>query len=99
MKSQIQYVLTANDLLLGDVIYLDKSNSWTRFLTCAKVFESKEEAEAALAEASIDTNLIGPYLATIDEQNGEPVANHFREEFRATGPSNYFHGKQELTHV
>jgi hypothetical protein len=29
-----------------------------------------------------------------ETENG-PQPVHFREEFRRTGPSNYFHGKQE----
>jgi len=36
--------------------------------------------------------VVGAYLA--DAAVGA-VALHFRERFRATGPSNYFHGKQE----
>ena len=27
-------------------------------------------------------------------KDGTPEPTHFREEFRRTGPSNYFHGKQ-----
>ncbi|NQZ72095.1 MAG: DUF2849 domain-containing protein, partial [Dinoroseobacter sp.] len=32
----------------------------------------------------------------VDAKAGEtgPEPNHFREEFRRTGPSNYAHGKQ-----
>ena len=33
----------------------------------------------------------GPDVALED---GTPIPTHFRETFRATGPSNYAHGKQ-----
>jgi hypothetical protein len=30
-------------------------------------------------------------------EDGVPHPTHFREDFRATGPSNYAHGKQEVS--
>ena len=38
--------------------------------------------------------VVGVYLADAKAGPNGPEAVHFREEFRATGPSNYDHGKQ-----
>ncbi|HSF91882.1 MAG TPA: DUF2849 domain-containing protein [Paracoccaceae bacterium] len=88
-------VITANDLLDGDVIYLTANGGWTRVMSEAVLAESETQADALMAIAGKDANgLVGLYLA--DAQSGvngpEPV--HFREAFRTRGPSNYFHGKQ-----
>ena len=49
-----------------------------------------------LIEASAQDHLVvGVYLTEVDDQSGAPAPVHFREAFRATGPSNYAHGKQE----
>ena len=37
---------------------------------------------------------VGVYLADMAPTEDGPQPTHFREEFRATGPSNYHHGKQ-----
>ena len=93
-------VLTANDLGKGDVVYRDAGGKWVRNIANAKVFHSQETADAALeatkAEASI---IVGAYLFDVYEPVGVPVPTHFREDFRAKGPSNYKHGKQEDGHV
>ena len=89
-------VLTANDLLDGDVVYLDPGGDWTRRLGSARLFEDELEARRCLAEAqSQEDTIIDPYLADAAPggRNG-PRPVHFRETFRATGPSNYRHGKQ-----
>ncbi len=95
MKQQKKFILTANDLFMGDVVYYNKSGSWVRSLKQSQIFSDETEAQAALDAALEDANLVAPYLAEVDPENSVPTANHFREEFRATGPSNYFHGKQE----
>ena len=89
-------VVTANDLFDGDVVYLDPDGVWTRRLSAARLFEDEAEAHHHLTEAEAQEDaVIGPYLADAapgGHQGPEPV--HFREAFRATGPSNYHHGKQ-----
>ncbi|KIN66368.1 DUF2849 domain containing protein [Sulfitobacter noctilucicola] len=88
-------VVTANALLEGDVIYLS-ADGWTRDLSQADVLTDEADADLRLIEASaqVDT-VVGVYLADVDVQDGVPVPVHFREAFRAKGPSNYIHGKQE----
>ena len=39
--------------------------------------------------------VVGVYLADVAPEASGPKPTHFREEFRAKGPSNYAHGKQE----
>lgn len=87
--------VTANALLEGDVIYLDHAGQWVRDLRMACVYTEKETAEAALGEAQKDITVVGAYLADVRLGEHGPEPTHFREDFRRTGPSNYFHGKQE----
>lgn len=88
-------VVTANDLLDGDVIYLNAAGGWTRVMAEAAMAETEDEAERLLAIAKKDANqLVGLYLADARRGVNGPEPIHFREAFRTTGPSNYFHGKQ-----
>ncbi|AJE47714.1 DUF2849 domain-containing protein [Celeribacter indicus] len=87
--------ITANALLEGDVIYLSATGEWVRALSDAAVFTEQAAAEAALAEAAKDRMVVGAYLTDVAPGENGPEPTHFREDFRRTGPSNYFHGKQE----
>ena len=92
-------VLTTNDLMDGDVIYLTRDDGWTREFTEARLFLDETEACSALAriDARRDQH-VGAYLADAEADDlGRPRPVHFRERFRATGPSNYYHGKQAKT--
>ncbi|KUP92243.1 DUF2849 domain-containing protein [Tritonibacter horizontis] len=91
-------VVTANDLLEGDVIYLTADNSWTRSLSAAELITDEADAQLRLLEAQSQPKIaVGPYLADAKAGANGPEPTHFREEFRRTGPSNYDHGKQEAT--
>ena len=89
-------VLTANHLLEGDVIYLAPGGEWTRHLREALLFEEETAANDALSAARLRTDmLVDPYLAdAVYNASGRPHPTHYREAFRASGPSNYRHGKQ-----
>ncbi len=89
-------VITANHLLDGDVIYLTDAGDWTRELSEAALLTEQDVAEARLSEAQAQHQItVGAYLADAKAgADGQPEPTHFREEFRRTGPSNYFHGKQ-----
>ena len=89
-------VLTANDLLEGDVIYLAEDGDWTRDLSEAEILTDEADAQLRLIEAEQQQDrLVGPYLADVIPGPHGPEPAHFREAFRRTGPSNYPHGKQE----
>ena len=84
MKPQI---VSANDLLIGDVIYLGPAG-WTRHLAEAVVAEGEAEAAALLARAEAEPHLaVGPYLAEVALEGAAPRPLHFREVFRTRGPS------------
>lgn len=89
-------VITANHLLEGDVIYMTNSGDWTRSLSEAVLLTDEADADLRLIEAQQQTAVtVGAYLADAKADDaGNPAPTHFREEFRRTGPSNYFHGKQ-----
>ena len=95
-QSFIDKVVTANDLRVGDVVYLTEADDWTRHLAEAEVLQDETTAQARLAVGSADgLKIIGAYLADVTPAETGPEPRHFREEFRRTGPSNYFHSKQE----
>ncbi|MCB1386514.1 MAG: DUF2849 domain-containing protein [Nitratireductor sp.] len=89
-------IVTANDLLVGDVIYLTRSGAWSRLHEEAHPATSEEQARTMLEHAQKQSDrIVGPYLADVeigDDDRPHPV--HFREVFRTRGPSNYPHGKQ-----
>ena len=89
-------IVTANDLMLGDVVYWTKASNWSREHSEAWVSSSNEEAEQMLARAAEQQDkVVGPYLVNVNlDDDGNPLPSHFREVFRTKGPSNYFHGKQ-----
>ncbi|MFS4580198.1 DUF2849 domain-containing protein [Phaeobacter sp. C3_T13_0] len=91
-------IITANDLLEGDVIYFTDTNGWSRQLQEAELIEDEAEAQLRMLDAEKDAlSVVGIYLADAKPGDHGPEPTHFREEFRRTGPSNYDHGKQEAS--
>lgn len=89
-------VVTANDLLEGDVVYLTSDDQWTRELSQAELITDEADAQLRLLLAEQQPNIVvGAYLADMQAGPEGPEPTHFREAFRRTGPSNYRHGKQE----
>lgn len=88
-------IVTANDLMQGDVIYLT-TDGWSRNHADARIATSNEDAQGMLAQAQAQAlKIVGPYLAdAVLDAAGRPGPVHFREAFRTRGPSNYDHGKQ-----
>ncbi|MEX0282214.1 MAG: DUF2849 domain-containing protein [Arenibacterium sp.] len=88
-------VVTANDLLMGDVVYLTEANEWSPALADAVVLREADKAEEQLNLAAQRAGeVVGVYLADVRVTDNGPEPVHFREDFRRTGPSNYDHGKQ-----
>lgn len=94
-------VVTANDLVNGDVVYLSADRCWVPYHKDAELFLDEARAEMQLAYAETQQSyVVGAYLADAVASTSGPAPVHFREVFRAHGPSNLFHGKQaELAHV
>lgn len=93
-------VVTANALIEGDVVYLTADDRWTRHHHEAELIEDEAVADLRLIDASRRSGeVVGAYLADARPGANGPEPVHFREGFRARGPSNYPHGKQEDGHV
>jgi len=89
-------VVTANNLLFGDVIYLTENDEWSRDLRDAELIHDEAHAQLRLLFAEQQPDIaVGAYLADMAAGADGPEPQHFRETFRRTGPSNYAHGKQE----
>lgn len=88
-------VVTANDLLVGDVVYLTEDDRWTRDHAEAELIEDEAHAQLRLLHGAAQKNIVvGVYLADARAGDNGPEPVHFREVFRTRGPSNYAHGKQ-----
>ena len=99
-RPNFDQIITANDLLEGDVVYFTAAATWSRDIQKAEVFSDEAIAQVRLIEAMAQANVIvGAYLMPIQHTNDGHAPTHFREEFRTKGPSNYAHGKQEQSHV
>ena len=91
-------VVTANALLEGDVVYLTTQGHWTRDHGEADLIEDAATADIRLLEAqALAHEVVGPYLADAKKGANGPEPIHFREAFRTRGPSNYAHGKQQVS--
>lgn len=89
-------IVTANDLIDGDVIYLTAADRWSRDISDAELIDDEAHAQIRLLFAASQKNVVvGAYLAEAEATPSGPAPKHFREAFRAKGPSNYPHGKQE----
>ena len=64
-RAKAPVVITANDLLTGEVVYLDPAHRWSPELSAAKVFDILDEAEAELAAAFSEAVVVGAYLAEV----------------------------------
>jgi hypothetical protein len=88
-------VVTANDLRLGDVVYLTADDRWTRLHHEAELIDDEAHAQLRLLHAAAQKLIVvGAYLADAKAGPNGPEPVHFRETFRTRGPSNYHHGKQ-----
>jgi hypothetical protein len=82
-------ILTANRLVVGEVVYWNESKGWVSRLDEAQVL-TDSEAEAALigaAEAVRHQEVVAPYLFKVRVEDGRAVPVQEREVIRAAGPS------------
>ena len=82
-------IVSANDLLVGDVVYLDGDGGWTRTVRTAAVAGDRDAADRLLAIAQAQPGtVVGPYLADVTlGPDGRPVPSHLRERIRDRGPT------------
>lgn len=88
-KAFVPKIVSANDLMDGDVVYLTASHVWSRKITDALVATDEHEAEALLEKGEARQDLIvGAYLLDVAiAEDGTPSPTHFREKYRLNGPS------------
>lgn len=88
--AKLPAIVMANNLLEGDVVFL-VDGGWTLDPSKARVAYDEASADAMEAEgkASAAANIVvDPYLVPVDiEDDGLPVARHFRDAMRQKGPS------------
>ena len=80
-------VVTANDLIEGDSVFLG-ALGWVRDIAEARVALSRDEAEVLEADgvAGEDANIVvGPYLVEVSVAAGRPVPVLRRERIRVSG--------------
>lgn len=95
MTRFIPKTVTANDLRQGDVVWLTEDDRWTRKHSEAELIDDEAHAQLRLLHAQRQPHVVvGPYLADATRGPDGPEPVHFREKFRARGPSNLPHGKQ-----
>jgi hypothetical protein len=87
-------IVTANALLDGNVIYLSATDQWMRDHTQAELIEDEAHAQLRLLFAQQQRHVVGAFLAKATMGDAGPQPVHFRDAFRATGPSNRPIGKQ-----
>jgi len=88
-------VVTANRLLEGDNVWLTEDDRWSTRIEEAELIEDEAHADIRLLFGQAQRNIVvGVYLADARPGASGPEPTHFREAFRASGPSNYPHGKQ-----
>ena len=88
-------VPTANARALGDAVYLPAEARGPRHHHEAELIEDEAEAQMRLLHAAAQKQVVvGAYLADARPGQRGPEPVHFREAFRARGPSNHAHGKQ-----
>ncbi|MBK5932842.1 uncharacterized protein DUF2849 [Rhodovulum imhoffii] len=87
MSKQVFSVVTANDLLGGHVVYLSPLGTWVPEVRDAELIPDIARARLRLEEVTDDASVVGVYLAEMLPGPDGPRPMHFREVFRAQGPS------------
>jgi hypothetical protein len=100
-----QFIVTANRLGDGEVVYLEGDRQWSESLADSLVVEDGA-AEALLANVEKpqeELKIIGPYLMKVEIVDGQIQPVGQRESIRAKGPTTHLYfGKQageDASHV
>lgn len=82
--------VSANDLLLGDVVYFTPNGDWSSELSSAAIANNSKMAEQLLMEAGqSEDRAVDPYLIDVElVPTQEPRPVKYREVLRTLGPSN-----------
>lgn len=92
------HILTANQLVEGDVVYLTSALGWSGDITEAKVATNENELQELnqLGEKALkDCLVVDPHAVPVEMQGDIARPKHIKERIRAKGPSVHPHlGKQ-----
>lgn len=84
------HILTANDLLEGDVVFL-ADGGWSRNHRLARIARTPEEAKALEAVGAAEKaarRIVDPYLVEVAiDADGAPLPVRYRERLRTLGPT------------
>ena len=83
-------IITANDLVSGDVVFRTATGQWSRKVSEAELLADKAAAEAALAAGLADVKankVVGVEAIDAALQDGVVTPLRFRERIRAFGPT------------
>lgn len=87
-KPPLKWIVTANFTVDGAVGYLTPARSFSRQVSDAWLFVTKEEAEAARQEAlRAEAVVTDPYLLEVAESDGKLDLLSARERIRSLGPT------------
>jgi hypothetical protein len=84
------FIITANRLADGVVIFQRADESWSEDLNCAAVYADEKASAAALARAKTDEGrniVVDAYAIPVEERNGHYAPKGLREAIRAAGPT------------
>ena len=89
LSSSASQVVTANDLLTGDVVYAIAGCQWSRNINDALIFNDEQAANCTLEQARRQTlEIVEPYLVSVEVDGyGNVVPLHYREQIRVNGPN------------
>lgn len=90
-----EWAVSGQDLLTGEVCYLT-AHGWVSKLISARIFDDQADLISTIGAIQVrDPSVLFPAKLKVSRgADGAVQPVHFREVFRATGPSNRFHGKQ-----
>ena len=90
-KDRPVYILTGNDLLTGEVVYLDKAGQLSAHLANAVHFPDIQQAEAALSAFDLAAGSSSSLYVIPANLVGNRVSVHsLKEQIRVTGPTIQF---------
>lgn len=84
------WIITANRLTDGRVVYLAPGDSWDPSAERAKLLKTEAQRDGALARAEEDersNHVIAPEAVGAETHSGAPVPVRLRERIRAEGPT------------
>jgi Protein of unknown function (DUF2849) len=87
----MNWMITANRLSDGVVVFLDAANAWTEdFHLAAPLADEavKAEALAKAKQSEANNEVIDPYVIDVENRNGHFTPKALREAIRASGPTN-----------